>query len=887
MKVAEIRKRFIEYFKSQGHTVVDSSPLIPENDPTLLFANAGMNQFKDIFTGKETRPYKRAVTCQKCVRAGGKHNDLENVGHTARHHTFFEMLGNFSFGDYFKEDAILFAWDFVTNHLKIDPKILYVTIHESDDEAEKIWLDKVGFPKSKLTRLDEDNFWAMGDVGPCGPCSEIFVDRGEEHGCGPACGIGKCECDRFMEIWNLVFMQFERDNDGNLNPLPKPSVDTGMGLERVAGVLQKTATNYEIDSMLEILNYVAELAGTNYDPEAKDVFNYRVIADHARSATFLISDGVIPSNEGRGYVLRRIIRRAVRYGRNIGFSEPFLYKVCAQVIAQMVEAYPSLTDRAKLIEKAVKAEEAQFFKTLERGLSLLDDELENLSQGGTLDGETAFKLYDTFGFPFDLTRIICEERGFLVDEAGFQEGMSKQKDQSRKNWKGSGSEQAKDIYHSLRERLATPPEFVGYETLSLTSECLAILQGDEEKYDVDFTQDTEHPVELVFAKTPFYPEGGGQVGDRGKITGENFSAQVLDVQKPVSDLIIVKAKIEKGSIRVGQSYEQSTDGYLRQLTARNHTATHMLHWALRDVLGDHVKQAGSLVNDELLRFDFSHFQSLTEQEWESIETIINQKIWLNLKVQYRYMSKDEAVSAGAIAFFGEKYGETVRVVSVGDFSIELCGGCHVSSTAEINLFKIVSESSIAAGVRRITAYTSEKAFQYLASQEKSIRRVKDTYKLTSLDDLTQRYDKAVAAEKELRKQWDQLRAKEVLGQIDELLKTAAQIGETKVLNYLCPEDEHGVKTMRDIAERLTQKESNLILMLGMKQTSSGKALLLAAKGKKAPSSFKAGDLIKRLSPLIDGRGGGKPDMAQAGGSLLEGVDKALASSFAEVEKILG
>ncbi len=887
MKVSDIRKSFLEYFKNNGHEVVESSSLVPQNDPTLLFANAGMNQFKDIFTGKETRSYKRATSCQKCVRAGGKHNDLENVGHTARHHTFFEMLGNFSFGDYFKYDAIRYAWDFIINHLKLDPEVIYVTVHNSDDEAAQIWVEKIGFPKEKVIPLDEDNFWAMGDVGPCGPCSEIFVDRGEEFSCGSNCGIGQCECDRFMEFWNLVFMQYERDQSGNLTPLPKPSVDTGMGLERIAGILQKTQTNYEIDSFVDILHFTADLAGAPYDAKSPGAFSYRVIADHARAATFLISDGVIPSNEGRGYVLRRIIRRAVRYGRNIGFAEPFLYKVCAKVVDQMAEAYPSLKNQAKLIEKAVAAEESQFFKTLERGLSLLDEELATLSGKGDLSGETAFKLYDTFGFPVDLTRIICQERGFTVDELGFEKAMARQKEQSRKNWKGAGGQQTQEIYHTIKEGLGSTPEFVGYENLSLKSKCLAIFQGDDEKTAVDFTAEAQQPIELVFEKTPFYPEGGGQVGDRGRIVGENFAASVIDVQKPIPDLIVVKAKIDHGTVRVGQTYMQETDRYRRQLTARNHTATHMLHWALRKTLGDHVKQAGSLVNDEMLRFDFSHFQALTAQELAEIESLINQKIWQNSRVQNRLMSKDDAVAAGAIAFFGEKYGDRVRVVSVGDFSIELCGGCHVEFAAEINLFKIISEASIAAGVRRITAYTSEKAFQYLATQDVTVRTIKENYKLANLEELTQRFEKATAAEKELRKQLESFRAKEIMGQLDTVLKDAQQSGDTKILNFLCPEDEQGVKTLREIAERLTQKEANLILLLGMKQNTTGKALLLAAKGKQAPSSFKAGELIKRLSPMINGRGGGKPDLAQAGGTLLEGVDQALASSFAEVVKMLG
>ncbi|SMF71802.1 alanine--tRNA ligase [Pseudobacteriovorax antillogorgiicola] len=890
MKVAEIRRKYLNFFASHDHVVVESSPLIPQNDPSLLFANAGMNQFKDTFLGNEARAYTRATSCQKCVRAGGKHNDLENVGFTARHHTFFEMLGNFSFGDYFKEDAISMAWEFVTKHLNLPIDKIYVTVFETDDEAADIWINKVGFPKERIYRFGEkDNFWSMGDVGPCGPCSEMFIDRGEQYACGEECGLGVCECDRYMEFWNLVFMQYNRDKDGNLTPLPKPSVDTGMGLERIASIIQKTDTNYEIDAFIDILNRTAKMAGQSYDPKAKDAFNYRVVGDHGRATTFLIADGVMPSNEGRGYVLRRIIRRAVRYGKNIGFQEPFLHKICEFVIEQMKDAYPDLTDKKSFIMKAVQAEEEQFFKTLERGLNLLDEEIGSL-KGKTLSGEVAFKLYDTFGFPVDLTRIICQERGLGVDETGFEQAMAKQKEQSRQNWKGAGGAAVDGIYHELAEVLRgknQAPVFQGYDQLSADGTCVALLKADgDSKASVDFFSQAGELIEAVFDKTPFYAEGGGQVGDRGVVKGDGFEADVVDVRKPVDGLIVAQLKVTDGSIKVGGKYHQQTDEETRRLTERNHTATHMLHWALRDTLGDHVKQAGSLVNDELLRFDFSHFQSLTNEEIKTIEDKINQRIWSNSPVIHQEMGRDEAVEAGAIAFFGEKYGDVVRVVRVGDFSTELCGGCHVRSTSEINIFKIVAESSIAAGVRRIVAYTSKQAFNYLSAQDHDARLVKDRFKVSSAEEVLGRVEKLVLAEKDLRRQLDELKSQSIANELDALVGQAESVGDCKVLTYLVPEDDQGVKTLRDVSDRVRQKDDSLIVVLGMKQASTGKALLLAAKGKAVAKGFKSGDLIKVLAPHIDGRGGGKPDMAQAGGTKLEGIDKALQEASSEIKKLL-
>ncbi|WP_141735627.1 alanine--tRNA ligase [Oligoflexus tunisiensis] len=882
MKVAEIRSRFLKFFEKNGHAVVESSSLVPHNDPTLLFTNAGMVQFKDVFLGKDKRPYTRAASVQKCVRAGGKHNDLENVGYTARHHTFFEMLGNFSFGDYFKTDAIRFAWDFITQELQLPTDKLYVTVFREDDEAAKIWEKQIGVPKERIYRFDEkDNFWSMGETGPCGPCSEIFVDRGAAHGCGrPECAMG-CDCDRFMEFWNLVFMQYNRDAEGNLHPLPKPSVDTGMGLERIASILQKTETNYEIDSFLEILQKIAGMVGQTYDPKAKDNFPYRVIADHARATTFLITDGVMPANEGRGYVLRRIIRRAIRYGKKIGLDKPFLHKVCGFVIEQMADAYPDIREKAAFISRAVQAEEEQFFKTLERGLALLDEEMAQAKASGKLSGDVAFKLYDTFGFPVDLTRVICQENGLTVDEAAFEKAMEKQKSQSRAHWKGAGEATVDHYYEDIAQELAernVQIKFVGYDALQAHGRCLAILQrhGQEKtRLETAAMASPDVILEAVFDETPFYAESGGQAGDRGRVSGHGFEGEVIDVLKPAEGLVVVHIKPHKGMLTIGESYQQETDQQLRNLTARNHTATHMLHWALRKVLGTHVKQAGSLVTSDLLRFDFSHFQALTEAELTEIEGLINDRIFSEQEVRKDEMEKEEAVAAGAIAFFGEKYGDRVRVVRVGEFSTELCGGTHVDNTAEINLFVIAQESSIAAGVRRITAYTSQKAFEYLKSREQESRVVRNKLKAASLEDVTSKIDKLLQSERDLKKQIEKLRAQALAQQIDTILEESPMVQDTRVVTFLCPEDDQGVKTLRDLSDQILQKAPNTVVVLGMRQDSVNKAFLLVAKGKQVPTGFSSQELLQKLAPEINGRGGGKADMAQAGGDKLDGLKLAL------------
>ncbi len=892
MKTAEIRSKFLNFFEKNGHTIVESSSLVPQNDPTLLFTNAGMVQFKDVFLGKDKRPYTRATTTQKCVRAGGKHNDLENVGFTARHHTFFEMLGNFSFGDYFKKEAIRFAWEFVTKELKLPKDRLYVTVFENDDEAAEIWHKQEGVPKDRIYRFGEkDNFWSMGDTGPCGPCSEIFIDRGEKYSCGKAtCAMG-CDCDRFMEFWNLVFMQFDRDSSGKLTPLPKPSVDTGAGLERLASILQGVDTNYDTDLFQSIIEGIAKVAGKAYDRNSETAVSYRVIADHSRSATFLIGDGVLPSNEGRGYVLRRIMRRAIRHGKKLGLNEPFLHKICGFVIDEMQEAFPDLRGKRAFIERAVLAEEEQFFRTLERGLALLDEETAKLKKGGTLPGDVAFKLYDTYGFPLDLTRVICAEKEIQVDEAGFEKCMDRQRSESRKHWKGSGQEALDEVYLKLANDLKAKgrlPKFHGYTALRASSECLAILAPSDkglEKVDsfatppLSATSDSKENdviIEAVFAETPFYGESGGQVGDHGRVTGANgFEGEVIDVQKPVADLIVAHIRPIKGTLRVGETYEQETDQEIRNLTARNHTATHLLHWALREVLGTHVKQAGSLVAPDLLRFDFTHFQPLTEDELQKIEDMINDKIWRSEAVKKQEMAKDQAIAAGAIAMFGEKYGDVVRVVQVGDFSTELCGGTHVDNSSEIHLFKIGSETGIAAGVRRMIAYTSKGAFEFLRKKESDLKSIRERLKATSDEEILGRIEKLQSSEKELRKQIEQLQAKSASGEVDEMLSQAKKLNGALLVTSLRSPDSQGVKRLRDLADRIRQKSPETVVVLGMKDPESEKASLLVAVGPSAPKSLNANEILKEIVPLIEGRGGGKPDLAQAGGSKAAGLEQAL------------
>jgi alanyl-tRNA synthetase len=822
------------------------------------------------------------------------------VGFTARHHTFFEMLGNFSFGDYFKKEAIRFAWQFITEELKLPKDLLYVTVFETDDEAADIWHKQEGVPRDRIYKFGEkDNFWSMGDTGPCGPCSEIFYDRGEKYSCGKStCGMG-CDCDRYMEFWNLVFMQYNRDASGKLTPLPKPSVDTGAGLERVASIIQKVDTNYDIDSFQHIIGETGKLCGKTYDPNSDNAVSFRVIADHSRATAFLVGDGVLPSNEGRGYVLRRIIRRAIRHGKKLGFTAPFLYKTAGAVIEQMAEAYPSLVEQRPFIEKAVQAEEEQFFRTLEKGLALLDEETTILAKKKLkeLPGDIAFKLYDTFGFPLDLTRVICEEKGITIDEAGFERSMDRQREESRKNWKGMGEAALDEVYLKLANELTGKlPKFVGYDHPAATGTCLAIIV-EGKKVDlfaappIAQTADSAEKspiIEAVFSETPFYGESGGQVGDRGRVTTQDgsFEAEVIDVQRPVPDLTVAHLRLIKGTLSVGKPYLQETNKEIRALTARNHTATHLLHWALREVLGKHVKQAGSLVAPDLLRFDFAHFQAMTAEELNRIESMINEKIWSADAVSKKEMKKDEAIAAGAIAFFGEKYGDKVRVVKVGSFSTELCGGTHVDNSSEIHLFKVGSETGIAAGVRRIVAYTSKGAFQYLSKRDDEVKVIRDRLKATSSDEILGKLDKMAQTERELRKTIEQLEAKNASGEVDELLAKATKVGAISVVTHLLPSDPQGAKKLRDLAEMFKQKAPQAIAFFGTKDPEADKATLVIAVGTEAVKSLNANELLKQLAPLIEGRGGGKPDLAQAGGTKPSALPEAMKAAIELVTKKL-
>ena len=887
MKAAQIRSSFLEYFKKNAHTVVESSSLVPSNDPTLMFTTAGMVQFKDVFLGKDPRPYTRATTSQKCVRAGGKHNDLENVGFTARHHTFFEMLGNFSFGDYFKKDAIHFAWEFITQELKMPKDKLYVTVFETDDEAADIWHKQEGVALDRIYRLGEkDNFWSMGDTGPCGPCTEIYFDRGEAYGSGDFLTNVNAGTDRYMEFWNLVFMQYDRDSSGKLNPLPKPSVDTGAGLERISSILQNVPTNYDIDLFTTIIDKTAQLANKVYapklDPKLNDesVFSFRVVADHSRATTFLIGDGVMPSNEGRGYVLRRIMRRAIRHGRKLGFDGPFLHKTCGFVIEQMKDAYPDLVEKKAFIERAVLAEEEQFFKTLDRGLGLLDEELAKLSKSPgkkVLNGTIAFTLYDTFGFPLDLTRTICDERGIELDEKGFEVSMEKQREESRKHWKGTGDQVLDGQWFQLVDQFKKAgklPEFVGYEHSEAKGEALAVIPSQSEQGEVTLA---------IFSKTPFYGESGGQTGDQGWVRSVNgdFEAEVLDAQRPVPELIVAHLKVKKGVLKVGDQVVQRVSDEIRSLTARNHTATHLLHWALREVLGKHVKQAGSLVTPALLRFDFSHFQAMTQDELTQIENMINEKIWKNDQVKKQVMSKDEAIQAGAIAFFGEKYGNEVRVIQVGEYSTELCGGTHVDQSSDLHLFKISSESGIAAGVRRIIAYTSKGAFEYLRKQDEKLKGIRDQLKASTVDEISNKIDRLFSDERELKKQVEKLQSAEQGIEIETLLSKVETLqtanGAVKVISGLAADSVDGMKKLREMADKLKQREPSSIVILGIKEPETQKPFLIVAVGPQV-KGISAGDVIKASADKFGGKGGGKPDFAQAGGTNAAGLQDAVVTA---------
>ncbi len=867
----EIRERFLKYFADRGHTVVPSSNLIPKNDPTLLFTNAGMNQFKDLFLGLEKRDYIRACSSQKCVRAGGKHNDLENVGRTARHHTFFEMLGNFSFGDYFKKEAIAFAWEFLTEDLKLDKSRLYVSVYKDDDEAADIWHRQEGVPLERIYRFDEDNFWSMGDTGPCGPCTEIFWDNGPGTGCdSPDCAVG-CDCDRYMEIWNNVFMQFNRDAKGTMTPLPKPSVDTGMGLERIATVMQGVTSNYDTDLIQGIIRHVEKLAGKRYRDDAKDDVSMRVIADHSRAITFLICDGVLPSNEGRGYVLRRIMRRAARHAKMLGVSEPVLYRMVDAVGSVMGDAYPDLLQREDYIRKVVRAEEERFAETLDNGLRILNDEVASLKDQGlsVIPGETVFKLYDTYGFPVDLTADIVQGEGFTVDEAGFEDCMERQRELAREHWKGSGDEKVSAVYKNLHgEGLRTA--FTGYDEHTAYSVITALVRDGKRVEEAGPGEE----VDIITESTPFYGESGGQAGDSGEISTGSAHLEVLTTLKPVPELIVHRAMVKEGTVRVGDAADLTVAESERAATARNHTATHLLQSALRQVLGDHVKQSGSLVNRDHLRFDFTHFSAMTEEEIERVEDLVNAHVMDNSEVTAREMALDKAMESGATALFDEKYGDRVRVVKVGEISAELCGGTHVRASGDIGLFKIVSESGIAAGVRRIEALTGTGALRYARRLEEERSRIASLLKAEG-GDMVDKVARLVARQKELQREIEALQGKINASASADLLAGVREIGGVKALAVKVDMDDP--KGLRELADTLKDRIGSGVIAIGTEK--DGKATLLVAVTKDLTGRFRAGDIIKGLAPIIGGSGGGKPELAQAGGSRPEKLGEALEKLY--------
>lgn len=853
MKTSELRQKFLKFFETKGHTVVRSSSLVPHDDPTLLFTNAGMNQFKDVFLGFDKRPYSRATTAQKCVRAGGKHNDLENVGYTARHHTFFEMMGNFSFGDYFKRDAIHFAWEFLTSPewLNIPKDKLLATVYAEDDEAYNIWLNEIGMPSERIVRIGDnkgakyasDNFWQMGDTGPCGPCSEIFYDHGEEIW-GGIPGSPEEDGDRWIEIWNCVFMQFNRDEQGNMNPLPKPSVDTGMGLERMAAVMQHVHSNYEIDLFQDLLKAVARETGAAF---SMDEPSLKVIADHIRSCSFLIADGVLPSNEGRGYVLRRIIRRAVRHGYKLGQSKPFFHKLVTDLVKEMGDAYPELKEKQAQIEEALKNEESRFAQTLETGMALLENAL---AKGGkTLDGEIIFKLYDTYGFPYDLTADICRERNIELDEAGFERKMEAQRARAR-------------AAQSFKANAQLPydgqdTEFKGYSERQTESKVLALYKDGEQVNELN--EGDSGAVVIDF--TPFYAESGGQVGDVGYIfSGEN-RFEVRDTQKIKAAVFGQFGVQTSGRLKVGDSVTAKVDDEIRNANMRNHSATHLMHKALRDVLGEHVEQKGSLVTAESTRFDISHPQAVTAEEIAEVERRVNEAILANVAVNAAIMSMEDAQKTGAMMLFGEKYGDEVRVLQMGGFSTELCGGTHVSRTGDIGLFKIISEGGIAAGVRRIEAITGLNALKWAQEQERLVKDIIAETKAQTEKDVLAKIQAGAAHAKALEKELARAKAELAVHAGAKLLDDAKDLGAAKLV---AAQIEADAAALREIVTDLTGKSDNAVILLAA--VNDGKVSLCAGVSKALTGKVKAGDLVKFAAEQVGGKGGGRPDLAQAGGT---------------------
>ncbi len=855
MKSSEVRQRFLDYFVRNGHEFVASSSLVPANDPTLLFTNAGMVQFKDMFLGREKRAYNRATSSQRCVRAGGKHNDLENVGYTSRHHTFFEMLGNFSFGDYFKREAIEYAWELITKDYGLPEDSLWVTVFETDDEAADIWLKHIGVPKNRFTRLGEkENYWSMGDTGPCGPCTEIFFDHGPDVAGGPP-GSADEDGDRFVEIWNLVFMQFDREAGGALTDLPKPSVDTGLGLERMTAVMQGVTSNYETDLFVGLIDTAMELAGA----EHRNNPSLNVIADHVRACAFLIADGVLPSNEGRGYVLRRIIRRALRHGHTLGLREPFFYKLVEPLSANMAEAYPILPKQRQHVEKVLLREEERFDETLDQGMKLLEGTLADLS-GKTIPGDVVFKLYDTYGFPVDLTADIARERGLNVDQKGYDAAMAEQRERAQAASQFKMGDGPKIEFDGATE-------FSGYETVVDQGKVVALLHGDGK---VDTLNKGDEGV-VVLDRTPFYAESGGQIGDTGVLVSDEAEFAVADTQK-FGTAIGHIGRVTKGSIKLGDTIDARVDAERRAAIVLNHSATHLLHAALRKVLGEHVQQKGSLVAPDRLRFDFSHYGPVTSEELAEIERLVNEQIRNNVVADTDVMDYSDAIDSGALAFFGEKYDQRVRVLKLGDFSVELCGGTHVSRAGDIGFFKITSESGIAAGVRRLEAVTGTGALEYARQAEAIVQRLAEQLKARR-EDVADKVRQLAERNRELEKELDKLKANLAGSRTDELMDQAVDVDGIKVLAAQL--DGTDLKTLRDTMDRLKDKMGSGVVVLG--SVDGDKVRLVAGVTKDRTDRIRAGDIIRSVAEQVGGKGGGRPDMAQAGGTEPAKLPAALKS----------
>ena len=872
----EIRKQFLDYFSKHNHQIVRSSSLVPHEDPTLLFINAGMVQFKRVFLGEEKRDYVRATTSQKCVRAGGKHNDLENVGYTARHHTFFEMLGNFSFGDYFKQGAIDFAWDLLTNGYKLPADKLWASVYLDDDDAYDLWFKTVGLPEDRIVRFgEEDNFWSMGDTGPCGPCSEILIDRGEEYSCGrPECTAG-CDCDRFLEIWNLVFMQFNRDESGKMTPLPKPSIDTGMGLERIVSLIQDVPSNFDTDLIRPIITKAEDLAEKKLGESHEIDVALKVIADHSRAAAFLIGDGILPSNEGRGYVLRRIMRRAIRYGRNIGLKRPFLFETAEVVFEIMKHAYPELPEAAAFITSVIKNEEIRFLETLDTGLKLLNDTLSEIQSSGSkqVPGDVIFKLYDTYGFPVDIVQDVVRDENMSLDMEGFDQAMDRQRARSKTV---TSFDSISDAYKNLSAQ-GVKPDFVGYDSLSEESQILVMVADGEEITEAAKGQQ----IEVVTASTPFYAEAGGQVGDKGLICGTDFEMEVLDTVKDPTGIIMHKGIVTSGQTQKGASVQLSVDGTKRKATELNHTATHILHAVLRQVIGEHVKQAGSLVAPDRLRFDFTHFSQVDSDTLDHIENLVNQRIRENHPTHTQEMEAEEAFKSGATALFEEKYGDRVRVVSLTDFSKELCGGTHTSRTGNIGLFKIISESSVASGVRRIEALTGEAAVAHTQQTSKILqdaaRLMKEKAPAVPL-----RIKKMLSDIKALEKKVDSIKTKQASEITDSSPDAIKSINGIRIMAQRVALDTPAA--LRDLADQFKDKIQSGIVVLG--STAGSKAMLIVVVTKDLTDRYHAGKIIKEIAAVVGGRGGGRPDMAQAGGNQPQKLDQALEKAYEVIEQAL-